>query len=73
MEPKQKKVPYLILFWADTRELLTFEERNEVEGQDVRVTGCTPREVLLTLADGRRVVVRGVLDPDSPLPPRPRH
>lgn len=69
----EKKYPYLVLFWADTRKLLTYDEQREVESKIVCITALTPREVLLSLEDGRRIVIQGILDPDSPEVPRPRH
>ncbi len=69
----EKKSPYLVLFWADTRELLTYDEQREVESKILVVTAMTPREVLLSLEDGRRIVIQGILDPGAPEVPRPRH
>jgi hypothetical protein len=64
MEPRDplEKVPSLILFWADTRKLLTYPERKQIFGEVVLLS-ATPEEVLIQLDNGRKVVVVGVTDP----------
>jgi hypothetical protein len=67
------KVPTLIVYWADTREPLTYAERQAIETSEVLVLGMTPLEVLVQLAGGRRVVIRGLTDLAAPAAPAPRN
>ena len=62
------KRPTLVIYWADTHQLLTYMEKMLLH-QSAAVVSVTPREVLLQdLKSGRKVVVRGLTDehlPDS--------
>lgn len=60
------KHPTMVVYWADTRKLLTHMEMfclcNNSE-----VVSVTPEEVLLLFLDsGRKVVIRGTGDPFAP-------
>ena len=56
----------LIIYWTDTRVLLTYEERHSVM-EDCRVISITPSEVLLTHTLSKRMIaVRGSQDPTAP-------
>lgn len=60
------KRPTLIIYWADSRQLLTYMEKLLLH-QSAAVVSVTPREVLLQdLKSGRKVVVRGITDEHLP-------
>jgi hypothetical protein len=60
------KRPTLVIYWADTRKLLTYMERVLLH-QSAAVISVTPLEVLLQdLKSGRKVVVRGITDEHLP-------
>lgn len=60
-----KKEPSLVIYWADTRALLTFAERRELEQEGVLVA-VTPLEILIEHSSGRKAVVRGITDFHAP-------
>lgn len=60
-----KKKPSLVIYWADTRNLLTFSERKSLE-QEGKLIAVTPLEVLLEHESGRKVVIRGITDMMAP-------
>ena len=61
-----QKRPTLVIYWADTQELLTHRERLFISG-DAIVVDVTPLEVLLKdKHSGRNVVVRGITDDHLP-------
>lgn len=60
------KVPTLVLYWVDTKELLSHRERRDLEFSGTLVA-VTPLEVLIEdVRSGRKVAVRGVTDPYAP-------
>lgn len=60
------KRPTLVIYWADTLELLTHVERLFILSS-VIVVDVTPLEVLLQEAkSGRKIVVRGITDEHLP-------
>lgn len=63
----QEKVATLVIYWADTQELLTHMERTVLANQSTVVVDMTPQEVLLQdTISGRKVVVRGITDEGLP-------
>lgn len=57
----------LVIYWADSRQLLTYTERNLLSAELV-VVDLTPLEVLLQdLKTGRKIVVRGITDEHLPV------
>jgi hypothetical protein len=61
----------MIIYWADSREPLTHEQRQNARGL-VELVDITPGEVLLLLmTNGRKVVVRDEGDPRAPVAPVP--
>jgi hypothetical protein len=67
------KTPTMVIYWADTRIPLTYAERSQMDQTAIFVVAITPREVLLALPGGRKVVVRGVTDETAPKPPAPKY
>ena len=67
-----KKKPSLVIYWADTRGLLSFSERKALE-QEGRIIAVTPLEVLIESPSGRKVVVRGISDAFAPKLPDIEH
>ncbi len=58
----------LILYWADSQELLTYTERMMLSNLDTVVVDMTPQEVLLQdTKTGRKIVVRGITDEHLPI------
>jgi hypothetical protein len=71
-----KKTPTMVIYWADTKKVLTHPERKSLEFS-ATVVSVTPREVLLEVGVGsgnktRKVCVVGVFDPLAPVPPPPK-
>ena len=71
-----KKVPTLVLYWADTRKPLTYREMKSLEFEALTVS-ATPLELLLELKlkdmkEPRKIVVVGVTDPRAPSLPAPK-
>lgn len=65
------KRPTLVIYWADTRRLLSHRERRDLEFGGT-IVSVTPNEVLLeNPLTGRKVVVRGTLDAHAPKIPEP--
>jgi len=61
--------PTLAIYWSDTNEPLTHEERKALEQELVQIVSCTTRELLIEFR-GRKVVVRDLKDPLAPpMPP----
>lgn len=56
----------LVIYWADTYELLSHQERLMVSGSG-EVVDITPLEILiLDRTTGRKVVIRGITDDHLP-------
>ncbi len=53
----KKAIPTLAIYWADTRTLLTYAERNALRDGEV-IVDLTPAEVLILFGD-RLVVIAG--------------
>lgn len=63
----QEKVATLVIYWADTQQLLTHIERTILSNRTTIVVDVTPLEVLLEdSVTGRKVVVRGINDDGLP-------
>jgi len=63
----QEKVATLVIYWADTQQLLTHLERTILSNHTTLVVDVTPLEVLLEDSiTGRKVVVRGINDEGLP-------
>lgn len=64
----EQKIPNLVIYWADTRELLTYAERMAVIG-GATLVDLTPLEILVMPRFTERVVViRGITDSFAPQP-----
>ena len=62
----ERKRPNLVIFWHDTRELLTHRELDAIRGAAF-IVDVTPLETLLHVRNSnRKVVIRGVSDPAAP-------
>lgn len=67
-----RKVPSMVIYWTDTKTLLTFEERQHIETHGT-VLALTPLEVLFEdKVSGRKVAIRGLTDSHAPRVPNPR-
>jgi hypothetical protein len=65
------KVPSLVIFWTDTRLVLSYREKKDIEFYG-NVVSVTPFEVLIeNPMTGRTASIRGVGDPHAPEPPSP--
>lgn len=63
----QEKLATLVIYWADTQQLLTHMERTVLSNHTTTVVDMTPLEVLLQdTVTGRKVVVRGINDAGLP-------
>lgn len=61
------KVPTLVIYWADTAKLLTYEERKAIRLELVQIVDINPLEVLLLdPTTKRKIVVRGITDKGLP-------
>lgn len=57
----------LVIYWADTQELLTHMERLVLSNEETVVVDMTPLEILLyDSLTGRKIVVRGINDSNLP-------
>ena len=67
------KAADLIIYWAESREPLTYRERREVEGIAI-LEAITPAEILLVVpgTERRMVVVRQAGDRHAPKTPTPK-
>jgi hypothetical protein len=65
------KIPSLVLYWGETKEPLTFEERRTLFGRKAEILAATPEEVLLKVG-GKKLVVVGITDPHAPPIPAPK-
>ncbi len=65
------KIPSLVLFWGETKEPLTFEERRSLFGRKAEILAATPEEILLKVG-GKKLVVVGITDPNAPPVPPPK-
>jgi hypothetical protein len=67
-----KKIPNMVVFWADTRKPLTYAERKNLEFKAI-VVSVTPQEILLELRNGKtkKVAICGLTDPRAPALPCP--
>ncbi len=64
------KVPTLVLYWVDTKQLLSYREQRDLEFTGTLVA-VTPLEVLIEdKRSGRKVAVRGTTDPYAPPIPK---
>lgn len=63
------KKPTVVIYWTDSRALLTYQEKRDLEFYG-SVVAVTPQEVLLEDAkSGRKVAIRGTTDPYAPIIP----
>lgn len=63
------KKPTLVIYWADNRALLSYQEKRDLEFYG-SIIAVTPQEVLMEDAKtGRKVAMRGVTDPHAPTVP----
>lgn len=61
------KIPTLVIYWADTSALLTYEERKAVRSELIQIVDITPLEVLFyDPVSKRKIVVRGITDKNLP-------
>lgn len=68
MHPKR---PTLVIYWTDTRELLTYSEKQDLEFMG-NLISVTPQELLIeSPMTGRKAAIRGVTDEFAPDIPRP--
>lgn len=76
VKPQVPYDPSMILFWADSRALLSYSERQEIEQEYCKVVEFGPREILVEHPESKRLVcIRGVWDPTNPpmIPPKAKH
>jgi hypothetical protein len=71
MPPRPIKTPTMVIYWADTRLPLTYQEKREVE-ETGTLTCLSPVETIIQARNGRRVVMVGTTDPHAPPLPTPR-
>lgn len=65
------KKPTLVVYWTDTRALLTYSERQSLEMEGM-VISLTPSEILIAdPVSGRKAAIRGTTDPHAPSIPPP--
>lgn len=64
------KTPTLVIYWTDSRSLLSYQEKKDLEFYGT-IIAVTTREILMEdKKSGRKVAIRGTADEFAPSIPR---